>query len=68
MSETSQMSTSFGVLRQFVRRPSSVESCEMCSKELAVSHQHLLDPVSRKLICACDACAILFSGQSQAKY
>lgn len=68
MSETSQMSTSFGVLRQFVRRPSSVESCEMCSKELAVSHQHLLDPVSRKLICACDACAILFSGQGQAKY
>lgn len=40
----------------------------MCSKELAVSHQHLLDPVSRKLICACDACAILFSGQGQAKY
>lgn len=68
MSETSQAGSSFGVLRQFVRRPSSVESCEMCSKELAVSHQHLLEPVSRKLICACDACSILFSSQGQTKY
>ena len=39
----------------------------MCSQE-AASHQHLLDPLSRKLICACDACAILFSNQGQAKY
>jgi hypothetical protein len=62
------------VLRQFVRRSSSVdhstavEACEMCSKGLAERHQHLLDPVSRKLICACDACSILFSNQGQTKY
>jgi hypothetical protein len=31
----------------------------MCSQELAARHQHLLDPVSRKLICACDACALV---------
>jgi hypothetical protein len=40
----------------------------MCSKELAAGHQHLLDPLRRKLICACDACAILFSSQGQTKY
>jgi len=40
----------------------------MCSRELAASHQHLLEPVSRKLICACDACAILFSSQGQTKF
>jgi Family of unknown function (DUF5947) len=72
VSEASQTGSSFGVLRRFVRRPSSRsspnESCEMCSIELAASHQHLLDPVSRKLICACDACAILFSSQGQTKY
>jgi hypothetical protein len=68
VSETSQTGSSLGVLRQFVRRPSSVETCEMCSRELAASHQHLLEPVSRKLICACDACAILFSNQGQTKY
>lgn len=68
MSETSQSSSAFGVLGRFVRRPSSLESCEMCSKELAPIHQHLLDPASRKLICACDACSILFSNQGQTKY
>ena len=40
----------------------------MCSQELAPAHQHLLEPVSRKLLCACDACAILFSSQGQTKY
>ncbi len=68
MSETTRNGGSFGVLRQFVRRPSTAESCEMCSKELAASHQHLLEPISRKLVCACDACAILFSNQGQTKY
>jgi hypothetical protein len=59
---------SFGVLRQFLRLPSSIECCEMCSRELAADHQHLLDPLSRTLICSCDACAILFSSQGQTKY
>jgi hypothetical protein len=72
VSETSQTGSSFGVLRQFVRRPSvrssPNESCEMCSKDLAANHQHLLDPIGRKLICACDACAILFGSQGQTKY
>jgi hypothetical protein len=40
----------------------------LCSLELASIHQHLLEPTSRKLICACDACAILFSNQGQSKY
>jgi hypothetical protein len=40
----------------------------MCSKELTTNHQHLLDPLSRKLICACDACTILFNNQGQTKY
>ena len=68
MSEATQTGNSFGVLRQFVRRPSAVERCELCSKELTASHQHLLEPVNRKLICACDACAILFGNQGQTKY
>jgi hypothetical protein len=68
VSEASPAGGSFGALRQFVRRPSPLESCEMCSRELAAIHQHLLEPVSRKLICACDACAILFNSQGQTKY
>jgi hypothetical protein len=40
----------------------------MCSRELTAVHQHLLDPAKRKLICSCDACAILFNSQGQTKY
>ena len=40
----------------------------MCSKALAGDHQHLIEPANRKLVCACDACAILFSGQAEMKY
>ena len=68
MSEATQSGTSFGILRQFVRRASTVETCDMCSRELADNHQHLLDPLSRKLVCACDACAILFNSLGQTKY
>ena len=40
----------------------------MCSIELAADHQHLIDLQTRQLACACDACAILFSGQVETKY
>jgi hypothetical protein len=40
----------------------------MCGAELASEHEHLVEPVNRRLICACTACAILFEGQSGTKY
>ena len=40
----------------------------MCSKPLAADHPHLIEPSSRRLVCACDACAILFSGSAETKY
>ena len=40
----------------------------MCSRELAAEHAHLLETVSRKLICACEACAILFGGNQNLKF
>ncbi|MGA2427753.1 MAG: DUF5947 family protein [Candidatus Acidiferrum sp.] len=58
----------FAALRQFARKRTAVERCEMCSRELAADHDHLVEPANRKLICACEACAILFEGQSGAKY
>lgn len=60
---------SFALLRRFVRRgPEMGESCDLCSRELAAGHQHLLEPAGRRLICACDACAVLFSGEGSTKY
>ena len=57
--------TPFAVLRRFVRPRVVVERCEMCSAELSPDHQHLVEPQTRQMICACQACAILFSGQSE---
>jgi len=56
------------VLRQFARKPRPAERCELCGVEVASQHPHLLDPAARKLACACDACALLFSGQAGARY
>jgi hypothetical protein len=64
----SQRDSAFAALRQFARRRKAIERCEMCSLELAEVHEHLVEPSSRKLICACAACAILFEGQSGTKY
>lgn len=68
MSDLSRSGNSFDVLRQFVRRKSPVEVCEMCGRELPADHQHLLEPIARKLVCSCDACAILFHSQGGTKY
>jgi hypothetical protein len=58
----------FETLRGFIRRPNPLERCELCTTGLAADHQHLLEPVSRKLICACEACAVLFGSKGQTKY
>jgi hypothetical protein len=60
--------SSFAVLRRFVRQRAVVERCELCSTDLAAEHEHLVDLASRQLTCACQACAILFSGKANAKY
>jgi hypothetical protein len=61
--------SSLAALRRFVRpRAAAVERCELCSAELAAEHQHLVEPSSRTMVCACEPCAILFSGQAEMKY
>lgn len=63
-----EQARSFATLRRFVRERAPVERCEMCSAEVAADHQHLIELASRKMICACQPCAILFSGQATMKY
>lgn len=61
-----------GTLRQFrgTRRAASrtIEHCELCSAELHGEHPHLVELASRQLVCACDACAMLFDGMERSKY
>ncbi len=58
-------------LRQLAKRRASAEPderCELCSAPLAPAHQHLLDPKTRQISCACDGCVILFCGQEGAHF
>lgn len=39
------------------------ERCEMCAAPLFSEHRHMLDLAHHRLLCACQACALLFSPQ-----
>jgi hypothetical protein len=68
VSNSARNDNAFTALRQFARKRRAVEVCELCSSELAPEHQHLIEPAARKLVCTCDACAILFSSQTSSKF
>lgn len=55
-------------LRRFVRPRAPLERCDLCSAEVAAEHEHLVEPASRQLLCACQPCAILFSGREGTRY
>jgi hypothetical protein len=56
-------------LQPFVRKPRErTEVCELCTAPLAARHQHLFELEKRQIACACDACAILFSGHTARRY
>jgi hypothetical protein len=55
-------------LRRFARPRPKRERCDLCDAELADEHAHLLELSNRRLVCACDACAILFDNSGAGKY
>lgn len=61
--------STLAALRRFVRpRAANVERCELCGEQLPAEHPHLVEPANRQLACACEPCAILFSGHTETKY
>ena len=58
----------FAALRKFTRKRAPAERCELCSAEVAAEHAHLLESTTRQILCACEPCAILFSGQEGGRY
>jgi hypothetical protein len=42
-------------LRRFVGSP-AIERCELCRTALGAAHPHLVEPASRRLLCACENC------------
>lgn len=55
-------------LRRFTRAEAPVERCELCGTALDAEHPHLLEWQTRRIACACQACAILFCGQEGGRY
>lgn len=51
-------------LRAFVTG-TPLEECELCAEAISVEHDHLLEPDARRVLCACSACAELFSQEQQ---
>src|SRR5262249_41099460 len=54
-------------LARFARRP-RVESCDLCAAPLGDGHEHLVDPRTRRLACACIACATAIGTSECWKY
>ena len=50
---------SIAALRRFVRPREPEENCDLCGAQIPASHIHQFDPHSRRVRCACDACAAL---------
>jgi hypothetical protein len=68
------MSAGFSSLKQSLSRIRAAtvarepERCELCGLPLAPEHRHLVELATQRLVCACDACALLFSGETGTKY
>jgi hypothetical protein len=60
--------TALNSLRRLARPRPARERCELCDAELAEAHSHLLEVSARRLVCACEACSILFDRQAEMKF
>lgn len=59
-----------GALKRFASgRPAPVEeACELCAAKVSSLHPHLLEPATRRILCSCDPCAILFQDRTDGRY
>lgn len=49
--------------RESARPATEMEHCELCNEPIPSEHKHLLNLASRALVCACQACSLLFSDE-----
>jgi hypothetical protein len=64
-----EANAAFSRLLQLARqRPRALEQCDLCRNDVAPAHPHLIELAQRRILCACDACALLFTGRDDARY
>jgi hypothetical protein len=66
--DTGPAPSALSSIRRFMRPRDAREHCALCSVALAEGHAHLVEPSTRRMVCACDACALLFDGPVAARY
>jgi Family of unknown function (DUF5947) len=55
------------VRRAGARRVESGEHCDLCSLPVPEGHRHVLDERTGELMCACQACSLLFDREAAAR-
>ena len=58
-------------LQSFVwaaRRTQVGPRCEVCGSPIGPEHRHVVDKPARRLLCACQACALAFDGAQPARF
>ena len=76
VSSRNKQQTPLNTLRQFAGKEEPREAaeqeqkrCELCSEPIPPSrHRHLLDMSSRQVMCACNACGLLFEDNRASKF
>jgi Family of unknown function (DUF5947) len=58
----------FASLKRFAGSVPRIERCELCGAAVAALHPHLVDQNTRAIVCACGACALLFSNQQEGRF
>src|ERR1700677_3925148 len=60
----SSLKQTLGRFREATKPREPVERCELCGLPLATEHRHLVELATQRLVCSCEACGLLFSGQA----
>ena len=70
MSDLAQAGAPRGLLalRRLASAPPEPEHCALCGSPIADEHPHLVDTRNRRLLCACQACSILFDDAGSTQY
>ncbi len=65
---SSRQQRAFNTLRRLTPERTPRERCDVCSVFLPEDHAHLVEPASRRLICACAACLVSAGNQVGTPY
>jgi hypothetical protein len=63
-----RLSRGYTALRRFTRREDAPDPCDLCGLPLHDRHDHLLEPPTRRIACACRACGLLFPEESGSRF